>query len=105
MLITFVHHDGSRQTIAAEPGKSLMQAAVSQRVDGILAECGGACSCATCHVILDPEWSARLGLAGAAEQELLEFALHVTDTSRLACQIRLTDAMDGLHVRVPESQV
>lgn len=81
-----------------------MEAATRNGVPGILAECGGACSCATCHVIVDPAWFARTGVPGNDERELLGFAFGVQPTSRLSCQIRLTKQLDGLTVTVPARQ-
>ena len=79
---------------------SLMQAAVKNGVDGIDADCGGVCSCATCHVKVRPEWLDRVGPAGTTEQTLLELEDKATPHSRLACQIKITDRLDGLVVDV-----
>ena len=100
--VTFVQPDGSAATVEARPGDSVMQAAVSHGVPGIEAECGGSMSCATCHCHVDPAWFARTGGPGDAEMDMLEFAdSHVGETSRLACQIRLGDTLDGLVVHIP----
>lgn len=96
--------DGSRREVGISGGKSLMEAAVAQGVKGIEADCGGACSCATCHVHIDPAWMDRLEPASAMEQSMLEFAIGADSYSRLSCQIRLSDEHDGLVVRVAESQ-
>lgn len=85
---------------AATPGLSLMEAALEAGVEGILAECGGACSCATCHVILDDDWHQRLGSASELEEGMLEFSENACERSRLSCQIDVTEEMDGMVVRV-----
>ncbi len=81
-----------------------MVVAVRENLPGILAECGGACSCATCHVHIDPAWVDRLPTMQPMEEEMLEFAEDVDDTSRLSCQLQITDQLDGLVVNVPEKQ-
>ena len=102
--ITFVQPDGSRQEVEAEPGSTVMEAAIRNAVPGIEAECGGACSCATCHVYVDEDWVAATGEAQPMEQDMLDFAYDVRPSSRLSCQIRVTDELGGLVVTVPESQ-
>ncbi len=82
-----------------------MEAAIAHNVPGIVAECGGACSCATCHVYVEDEWTERVGGPSEMEEDMLDFAFDVRPTSRLSCQIRLTDEMDGLVLHVPEEQV
>lgn len=103
--ITFVEHGGNRHVVEATPGMTLMEAARDDDVRGIVAECGGACSCSTCHVYVAPEWVDRLPAISALEQDMLDFA-HAPDParSRLSCQIKLTDALDGLIVDLPERQ-
>ena len=81
-----------------------MQLATSQGVPGIVAECGGSMSCATCHVYVDPDWFGVTGPPGDAERAMLDFAEEPAETSRLSCQIRYTDLLDGLIVRIPVSQ-
>lgn len=102
--ITFIAHDGSQREINAPSGVSLMQAAVDSRVRGIDGDCGGQCACATCHVFVDPAWMDRVGPRTTQEDEMLNFAAELRETSRLACQIPLTDALDGLVVGLPEGQ-
>lgn len=102
--INFILADGSRHAIEAENGEVVMQLAVRHELRGILAECGGACSCATCHVHIDKTWLDRLPPKAELEIEMLEFAEGVDSTSRLSCQIKVTDELDGLVVHVPESQ-
>jgi len=103
--ITFVQQDGSKQTVEAKSGQTAMEAAIANTVPGIVAECGGACSCATCHVYVDDAWSERVGGPSEMEEDMLDFAFDVRPTSRLSCQIRLTDELDGLVLHVPEEQV
>jgi 2Fe-2S ferredoxin len=102
--ITFVQPDGTRMTVDAKPGTSVMEAAKLNNVPGIEAECGGACACATCHVYVDAEWRAKTGKAETMEEDMLDFAFDVRDESRLSCQIKVTAAFDGLVVRVPDKQ-
>ena len=102
--ITFIQHDGSSQTVEAENGMTVMEAAVKNDVAGIAAECGGACACATCHVYVAEDWRAPAGERGEMEEDMLDFAFEVRDESRLSCQIKVTDALDGLTVTVPEKQ-
>jgi 2Fe-2S ferredoxin len=104
LKITFIQHSGAAIEIAAKPGSSLMQAAVENNVPGIDADCGGACACATCHVYVEADWLALTGPAGEAEFAMLEFSEYRQPSSRLACQINLTGAFDGLTVRLPEGQ-
>ncbi|WP_315705897.1 MULTISPECIES: 2Fe-2S iron-sulfur cluster-binding protein [unclassified Bradyrhizobium] len=99
--ITFIEPDGTVRLVDAEPGESAMQAAKRNGVDGIIGECGGSCICATCHCHVDETWIARVGAAGDIEADLLEFeATDVRPESRLACQIPITESLDGLLLRV-----
>ncbi len=102
--ITYVQHNGARHDVTAEPGQTVMEAAVKHAVPGIEAECGGACACATCHVYVDDAWRERTGKAAATEEDMLDFAFDVRPASRLSCQMRVTEALDGLVVNVPEKQ-
>lgn len=103
--ITFVQPDGSRTTIDANEGASVMEAAVSNGIDGIFAECGGAMMCATCHCYVDDEWRDKTGDRADGEDIMLECAAaELRETSRLSCQIRLTGALDGLVVHLPDEQ-
>lgn len=102
--ITFIHHDGKEQTVEGTPGMSVMETAVKNMVPGIDADCGGACACATCHVYVEPEWLDKTGVRSTMEEDMLDFAFDVRDNSRLSCQIKVTDALDGLRVKVPEKQ-
>jgi ferredoxin, 2Fe-2S len=102
--ITYIEHDGTPHTVDVPTGTSLMKGAVYNAVPGIDAECGGACACATCHIYIEEGWFDRLPPAEAAEVEMLDFALNTRGNSRLACQIESADALDGLVVRMPETQ-
>jgi ferredoxin, 2Fe-2S len=77
---------------------------VKNNVPGIDADCGGACACATCHVYVDEAWIGKTGTRSAMEESMLDFAEGVTENSRLSCQIKVTDELDGLKVTMPESQ-
>lgn len=103
--ITYLQHDGRAHPVEAEPGKTLMSTAIAHGIPGIDADCGGECICATCHILVEPPWSGRLTAPAEAEQWTLEMAVDPqAGLSRLACQIRLDDTMDGLVVRLPPSQ-
>ncbi|MES2257018.1 MAG: 2Fe-2S iron-sulfur cluster-binding protein [Pseudomonadota bacterium] len=102
--ITFIAHDGFERNVDAGIGQSVMQAAVGNMVDGIVADCGGACCCATCHGYLDEAWVGRVPAAGDDESAMLECATHRAPNSRLTCQIKFTAELDGLIVRLPVSQ-
>jgi len=102
--ITYITHDGARFEIDAPNGSTVMENAIRNAVPGIEAECGGACACATCHVYVDEAWSPIVGSPEAMEEDMLDFAYEVRPTSRLSCQIRVRDELDGLVVNVPERQ-
>jgi len=102
--VTFIQPDGASRTVEAPVGRTVKDAAVSNMVPGIVAECGGGCACATCHVYVDPDWVAATGKPNGVEDEMLDFAKDRQATSRLSCQMTLTDALDGLVVRVPVEQ-
>ena len=102
--ITYIEHDGTEHSVEAEVGMTVMEAAVKSMVPGIEAECGGACACATCHVYVEPDWRAPTGEPEEMEEDMLDFAFDVRESSRLSCQIKVTEALDGLVVRVPEKQ-
>lgn len=98
--IIFETSAGDLVTAEAKIGESAMRAALVASVAGIDAECGGTCSCGTCLVHVSPEWFGRVGPPGELESEMLEFAGEPTEFSRLACQIMMTDQLDGLHLKV-----
>jgi 2Fe-2S ferredoxin len=103
--IVFIEHTGTEHVIEAENGKSVMQTAVDNMVPGIVGDCGGCCSCATCHGYVDKTWIARLPPRTDDESMMLEGALAVQDNSRLTCQISVQSELDGLVVRLPASQL
>lgn len=102
--ITFVEHDGTCHAVEAGSHQSLMQAATQNGVRGILAECGGARVCGTCHCYIDEPWRNAAGTPCEDERMLVEFSEHHSSDSRLSCQIRVSEAMDGMVVRHPPSQ-
>lgn len=102
--VNFILADGSLHAVDADDGDVVMRVAVRNGFSGILAECGGACSCATCHIHIDPSWVDKLPPKDELETEMLDFAEGVDETSRLSCQIKITPQLDGLIVHVPESQ-
>lgn len=102
--VTYISHDGAEHVVAVKPGYSLMEGAVRHDVPGIDADCGGSCSCATCHVYVDEAWLSRTGERSPMEAALLDFADGVEPNSRLSCQIEVSDDLDGLVVRMPERQ-
>jgi 2Fe-2S ferredoxin len=102
--ITYIEFSGAEHAVEVAPGVSLMQGAKSNNVPGIDADCGGGCSCATCHVYVDPAWMDRVGDRNSIEDATIEFADRVEANSRLACQVKITEALDGLVVRMPASQ-
>ena len=102
--ISYITHDGTTFDVDAENGTTVMENAIKNSVPGIEAECGGACACATCHVYVADGWFEKTGGPEPMEEDMLDFAYDVQPTSRLSCQIKVTDAMDGLVVRVPERQ-
>jgi len=102
--ITYIDSGGTARTIDAELGSTVMETAIKNDVPGIEAECGGACACATCHVYVDEAWREKAGAPSAMEESMLDFAENVEPNSRLSCQIKVTDELDGLIVRTPASQ-
>lgn len=102
--ITYIEHDGETHEVEVKAGLSVMEGAIRNNVPGIDADCGGACACATCHVYVDEAWREKTGSASAMEESMLDFADGVQPNSRLSCQIRVTDDLDGLVVRLPENQ-
>ncbi len=102
--ITYIEPTGEARTIEAEVGSTVMETAIKNMIPGIEAECGGACACATCHVYVDEAWSDTVGPPSSMEEDMLDFAFDVRPTSRLSCQIKVTEALDGLVVTTPERQ-
>ena len=102
--VIFTDHGGTVRTVDADIGESVMQAAKRHDVPGIDADCGGKCACATCHVYVDDAWLAKVGGRSETEDSMLAFAPNVGDHSRLSCQIKMTEELDGIRVTTPESQ-
>lgn len=103
-LIFYVRHDGAQFEADVPGGNTVMEGAVNNGIDGILAECGGALSCATCHVYVDEAWVDKVEPASAMEVDMLEVVNEPKANSRLSCQIHVNDALEGLIVHLPESQ-
>jgi len=103
--ITFIEHDGTQHPVELEAGKSLMQIAMDNGVPGIDADCGGECACGTCHVIVDSAWLNVAGKVGDEELQMLEMTPEKKPASRLSCQIKVIDAMDGMVIHLPEFQM
>ena len=102
--ITYTDKDGKSRTIDAEVGSTVMETAIGNNVPGIEAECGGACACATCHVYVEEEGRAKVGEPSPMEEDMLDFGYDVRPNSRLSCQIKVTDELDGLKVTTPDRQ-
>ena len=102
--ITYIDASGQSYEVEAENGSTVMENAIRNGVPGIEAECGGACACATCHVYVEEAWRPQTGEPSPMEEDMLDFGYDVRPSSRLSCQIKVTDELDGLVVRVPERQ-
>lgn len=102
--ITYVAHDGSRTEVDVELGSTVMQGAIENSVSGIVAECGGSCSCGTCHCYVDQAWLESVGNPSAMEKDIIECTINPQPNSRLSCQIEVTEDLDGLVVYLPEAQ-
>jgi 2Fe-2S ferredoxin len=103
--INFIEHNGKQHVVDAENGMSVMNAAIDNLVPGIDADCGGECSCATCHVIVDDKWFGVVGPPGAQEESMLDMNPERDPHSRLSCQIKVRNELDGLIVRLPQFQI
>jgi len=101
--IIFVHPDGTEQRVLAQAGESVMQVAVNNQVPGILGDCGGNCSCGTCHGYVTHHQGSHLPIAESYEKDMLSCAMYVIEESRLTCQILVTPELDGLVVRLPSN--
>lgn len=102
--ITYIEHDGTEHAVDAAEGTTLMNAALDNLVPGIDADCGGECSCATCHVMVNEAWMAKVGQPGETEESMLDLNPERQANSRLSCQIKITEDLDGLVVNLPEFQ-
>ena len=102
--ITFNDSTGKSRIVEAEPGSTVMETAIKNAIPGIEAECGGACACATCHVYVDEAWREKTGPPSPMEEDMLDFGYDVRANSLLSCQIKVSEALDGLVVSTPERQ-
>ncbi len=102
--INFTDHAGTLRTVDVEAGATVMEAAIRNTIPGIEAECGGACACATCHVYVDAPWGEKVGAPTPMEEDMLDFGFDVRPNSRLSCQIKVTDELEGLSLSTPERQ-
>lgn len=103
--IAYTSHGGEERVVDVPVGSSVMEGALKNGVRGILADCGGAAACATCHVIVEDVWRERLPPCSSTELEMLDFAAEQQEGSRLSCQIKVTAELDGLRVRLPSTQL
>jgi 2Fe-2S ferredoxin len=104
--ITYIEHNGTEHVIDVPNGLTVMEGARDNNIPGIEADCGGACACSTCHVYVHPDWVAKLPAIDPMEEDMLEFAYQPdTARSRLTCQLKVSDALDGLVVQMPEKQI
>ena len=102
--VTYIALDGVRHEVEVEVGYTVMEGAINNNIDGIVAECGGACACATCHSYIDESWLDKLPPMDDMEDSMLDAAYERTDNSRLTCQIEMNDALDGLVVQVADNE-
>lgn len=104
--IIYVQHDGTRHEVEVKPGMTVMEGARDNGVPGIDADCGGACACSTCHVYVASEWVEKLPARDPMEEDMLDFAYEPDPVrSRLTCQVKVTEDLDGLVVELPERQI
>ena len=104
--ITYIEHGGTEHVVDVKPGLTVMEGARDNGVPGIDADCGGACACSTCHAYVDPAWVEKIPAKEAMEEDMLDFAYEVDPaTSRLTCQIKVTEDLDGIVIRLPERQI
>jgi ferredoxin, 2Fe-2S len=104
--ITYIEYGGTQHIVEVSTGLTVMQGARDNGIPGIKADCGGACACSTCHVYVDPAWVDILPARERIEEDMLDFAYEADPIrSRLTCQIKVTDALDGLVVQMPEKQI
>jgi 2Fe-2S ferredoxin len=104
--ITYVEHNGTEHVVDVANGMTVMEGARDNNIPGIEADCGGACACSTCHVYVDPAWVDKVPAKDDMEEDMLDFAYEPDpERSRLTCQIKVTDALDGLRVQMPEKQI
>jgi 2Fe-2S ferredoxin len=102
--VIYVQHDGAEHKVEVAAGENIMQGAINNNIDGIIGECGGGLSCATCHCYVDEAWVSKIDEPSAGESDMLEAANERRANSRLSCQLTVSDALDGIIIHVPESQ-
>ena len=102
--ITYIEHNGKSHTVNVANGLSVMEGAVQNNIQGILADCGGGMACATCHVYVKDEWFNKIPPKKEGEDDMLDQAFEPKKNSRLSCQIEVSDDLDGLIVNLPEKQ-
>ena len=102
--ITYIDSGGTARTVEGEVGSTVMETAIKNSVPEIEAECGGACACSTCHVYVEEGWKGKTGEPSPMEEDMLDFAFDVKPNSRLSCQIKVSEELEGLVVRTPERQ-
>lgn len=104
--ITYIEHNGTKHEVDVSNGLTVMEGARDNDIPGIEADCGGACACSTCHVYVDPAWVEKIPAKDDMEEDMLDFAYQPDpERSRLTCQIKVSDALDGLVVKMPEKQI
>lgn len=103
--ITYIEHNGTKHEVEVASGLTVMEGARDNNVPGIEADCGGACACSTCHVYVDAAWAEKIPAKDAMEEDMLDFAWEPNELSRLTCQVKVTDDLDGLVVQLPEKQI
>ncbi len=102
--ITYIEHNGKSHSVEVPKELSVMEGAIQNNIPGIVADCGGSCACATCHVYVEEKWFNKLSKKEDAEQDMLDMAFEPQKYSRLACQITVVDELDGLVVKMPSKQ-
>jgi 2Fe-2S ferredoxin len=103
--LIFIDHSGNRQAVDAQPGETVMEAAVRQRVNGIEASCGGSMACGTCHSYISEPWYSKINPPSPDEAAMLDYGVHIEATSRLTCQVQIVDELEGAEIRTPVEQV
>ena len=102
--ITYIENNDKTHTIEVANGLSIMEGAVQNNIPGIDADCGGLCACGTCHVFVEPNWLSKVGERSEMEDSMLEYTESVKSNSRLSCQIKISEELEGLTVQLPEEQ-
>ncbi len=103
--ITYIEHNGKSHTVDVSNGLTVMEGAVQNDIPGIDADCGGSMACATCHVYVKDDWFNKLSPKNEGEDDMLDQAFEPTSSSRLSCQIQISDDLEGLKVHLPEKQI